>query len=78
LRGVALSARTPRTDVAIRTKARVWRDVAECEPVLVYGWGPDAAPIPARKGGPVIVAFAADCDAHKADTEWPTFVEAIE
>jgi hypothetical protein len=76
LRGVALDALTPRKDVAIRTKFRVWHDVAACKPVLVHRW--NDAPIPARKGGPLIVAFAAECDAHKADTEWPTFVEAIE
>jgi hypothetical protein len=76
LRGVALDALTPRKDVAVRTKFRVWHDVTDCKPVLVYTW--NDAPIPARKGGPLIVAFAADCDAHKADTEWPTFVEAIE
>jgi hypothetical protein len=78
LRGVALSALTPRSDVAIRTKSRTWREVAACQPVVVYRWGPDEAPIAARDGGPLIVAFAADCEAHKADTEWPTFVEAIE
>jgi hypothetical protein len=78
LRGVAFSALTSRPDVAIRSKTRVWHDVGACNPVLVYRWGADEAPIPARKGGPLIVAFTADCEAHKADTEWPTFVEALE
>ena len=78
LRGVALSELTPRPDAAIRTKFRVWRDIAACKPVLVYRWGADEVPIAARDGGPLLVAFTAECDSHKADAEWPTFVEAIE
>ncbi len=78
LRGVALADLGVTGAVTIKTKARTWHDVAACAPIVVHRWGPDDALIPARLGGPLVLAFTAPCPAHDSDTEWPTFVEAIE
>lgn len=86
--GVALP---PGGHVIVRGKAPLHRDrrkpsgidiadLARCPPLLALGYGPDAAPIPARLGGPIAMAMP-PCDERydgDPDHHWVTMVESIE
>ena len=52
-------------------------DLPRCKPLLATRWGNDEALIPARLGGPIVLAIA-PCGEHAGAHYWVTFVERIE
>lgn len=55
-------------------------DVDSCRPVLVYAYGPEHKPIPARLGGPLALAMLPCGDRYDKDPDhhWVTMVDSIE
>lgn len=50
-------------------------NVRDCDIVLATRWGEDKQLIPARKGGPITLAFGSNCNLK--DMPWVTFVKAL-
>jgi hypothetical protein len=88
----ALAAAGYPTDraVIVRGKAPTTRDrnqplrlspalLGQCDIIVAHRWGIGRQPIPARMGGPLTLAFGADCPPKLLnDRSWMTFVEALE
>ncbi|MFM7311829.1 MAG: molybdopterin-dependent oxidoreductase [Cyanobium sp.] len=55
-----------------------WQDIRSCELMLVTASGPLSESIPARLGGPVVLAIAPRCRGRYFDRSWVTFVSALE
>jgi DMSO/TMAO reductase YedYZ molybdopterin-dependent catalytic subunit len=53
-------------------------DVLAGDAILATHWGEAREPIPARLGGPVVLAFSAEVAAHLTEHDWLTFVESVE
>jgi hypothetical protein len=74
--------------VIVRGKAPTTRDqplrlspalLGQCDIIVAHRWGLGRRPIPARMGGPLTLAFGADCPPKLLnDRSWMTFVEALE
>lgn len=80
---------TPAQRVRIRVKAPVPDDpehatrlsaeaIAAHDILLGFRFGPEDTPIAARLGGPVVLVFPEDARPTSAESEWPTFVHALE
>lgn len=53
-------------------------DVRACDVILAMEWGDDKAPIAAPMGGPLGLAFGAECRGKYANEPWTMYVEEIE
>lgn len=72
VKGLAATQRDPKAPIAISAE-----DVARCGLVLATAWGPDLAPITARRGGPLTLAVPAACRDEVGERAWATFVEEL-
>jgi len=52
--------------------------IASSDLLLGLRFGPDERPIPARLGGPVVLVFPPGVTPTSSESEWPTFVRALE
>lgn len=80
---------TPTQRVRVRVKAPVPDDaehavrisaetLAAHDVLLAFRVGTDDAPLTSRLGGPIVLAFPDDARPTSAESEWPTFVHALE
>lgn len=74
-----LVRRHPRTDTVEREITTLHGDdLLRCDIILGLRSGEDRALLPARLGGPAVVAFPPTCTDAARGQAWPTYVESIE